>query len=154
MKNSYQFYCKTPEERTAILRALVGVGCQIHGTALSVEYFNKKFTYCDFPIITVTVKNKYVVGNRGGWGLPTQEGIEQLGEVITAILNPEPEPPKIVFPEPAKYEITYKTLGGETKIYLVSNPIEADNTKFTAYAFKAGVRSFIKSRVLTFKKVT
>jgi hypothetical protein len=60
--------------------------------------------------------------------------------------------PDLVFPQAAKYEVTYTKANGETNQYTVSNPIEEDANSFTAYVFGRGVRTFIKSRVRSFTK--
>lgn len=59
----------------------------------------------------------------------------------------------VVFPDAAKYKITYRKSNGEHKEYTISNPIEADQFKMTCYAFGKGVRSFIKANVISLEKI-
>ncbi|HYG36510.1 MAG TPA: hypothetical protein VEC99_17080 [Clostridia bacterium] len=70
------------------------------------------------------------------------------------LVTEEQANPPLVFPPAAKYELTYTKANGETMDYLISNPIEEDAESFTAYVFGRGVRTFIKSRVSRFSKVT
>ena len=70
------------------------------------------------------------------------------------VVNAPPPLPKLVFPAPMKYLISYRTTDGEDREFVISNPIEADDSKLTAYAFKHGIRSFIRSRITSFKPQT
>jgi hypothetical protein len=149
MKNTYEIYCKSAQERLALLQTLTKIGCKIHGKDdYTPESFNKKFPYSTSSTIEVVVKDKYVQGlgqnHRGG------PGIEQLGEVVTALLAKKPE---VVFPTPMKYRVVYTTLEGETKEYTVSNPISSENGKITVYAYGHGIRSLIVDRISEFTKL-
>lgn len=61
--------------------------------------------------------------------------------------------PAPVFPEAAKYKITYQKADGSVGDYTVSNPIEMQPDRFTTYAFGKGIKTFIKARVRDFAKV-
>lgn len=60
----------------------------------------------------------------------------------------------VVFPKAAKYKIVYTDTSGHTKDYLISNPIEETVNNFTTYAFKHGIRTFIKTQVRSFIKIS
>jgi hypothetical protein len=51
----------------------------------------------------------------------------------------------------AKYSIKYKKENGQISEYTISQPIEKDDSKITAYAFGKGIRSFKVERILALK---
>lgn len=155
MENQYSIKTQNENERLAIIKTFVALGCQIHGgNDYTPESFVAEFSHWRYPVVVVEVGRKYLAGDvhpRSGKTVT----IKDIGEVIAALTPPPaPEPVKIVFPAPALYEILYKTLDNEVKTYRVSNPISMDENKFTSYAMGKGPRSFILKRVLSFKKIS
>lgn len=59
----------------------------------------------------------------------------------------------LVFPKPAKYDITYVTADGRTGDYTISNPIDANKDSITVYALGRGIRTFKKARIRRFAQV-
>ena len=148
MKNQYEIYCKSAQERLAVLQILTKFGCRIHGQAdYTAEDFDAKHPYFRYPTIQVVIKDKYITGVVSS----CYGGIEQLSDVVAALLMPLK--PVIVFPKPSKYSIVYKTLDGKVDTYQISNPLSADNDKITAYAFGKGIRSFKKANISAFEKI-
>jgi len=74
-----------------------------------------------------------------------------VGELINQSL--ELTKKAVCYPPPSKYKVRYTKDNGETNDYVISNPVEEDGKKITAYCFGRGIRSFVKERINSFEKV-
>jgi hypothetical protein len=110
----------------------------------TVQQFVNKFATSWPIIISISCYNKQYGFNYG----ESESNLSTLGQAVDAL-----SVATVVFPNAAKYKIDYLKSDGTVKEYIISNPIDADATKITCYAYGRGVRSFIKSNVISLEKV-
>jgi hypothetical protein len=151
MKNC-QIICSNAAQRNLYLTILHAAGFEFAGLLTPKDFIAPFYDFVHWPIILI-IDNKIDLGRR----LNTRSNwpVVNISQVISERVKSEEAAatPPISYPAPAKYSLTYRTTRGEIKSYTISNPIEADANKFTAYAFGKGVRCFHKNRISQFAKL-
>ena len=141
--NKYLF-TPTDAQKNKALTILTMAGYKLNSL---ISRHLRDWPACWYPYLCINQNN--VISSGAGYGRD-KENMFTLGQLLDAA---NVNKPRIVFPEPAKYKITYTKEDGETSEYIISNPVECDSKKITAYAFGRGIRSFVKERISAFKKV-
>lgn len=152
----FKVICKSESERELVLRTFLNLGLPLTPSYDTVERLLRENPLGDWPAVGIAVENEEMfVTLWSGASYPRSLTFPlALQEITTAAMEKaSPPKPALVFPNPAKYSLIYKTKDGVVKDYTISNPIEADANKLTAYSFSRGVRSFEKKRILKFEKI-
>lgn len=56
-------------------------------------------------------------------------------------------------PAPKKYLLFYKKSNGENSVHETSVPIEETNKSIICYSYKRGIRTFLKSNIVSMKEI-
>lgn len=146
---AYALYAKNPITRAGIIRALIiDKGYSLYEGLTISDYFNR-WPAKDWPVVLACANHPhYPINLSQGLRFPNAAGAKWVADIS------EIPHAGLIFPKAAKYSISYrKAEDNSIGYYIISNPIEESQCSITAYAFKHGIRTFIKSRIRSFKQV-
>ena len=167
---NYFTVTKNPIARAGIIRKLMAKGYTLYGKYTVSHYFNDWPAHM-WPVVVVRndatppfidlmmesqlreLSDAVRISPSQISKFPDSPSMAFAKEVEKLCPTPKLAVAAPVFPNPAKYTISYVKADGSMGNYTISNPIEASQDSITAYAFGRGIRTFKKARVRSFSKV-